>query len=151
MEPQRTFDGIWYREKPAVESTRANPFVRERGRLVVEDDVIRFEGPKHSMVLRDVEAVEYGVYGTMTGPAVQVRYRDEGGEPRTAWFTDGGLGGFAGVFGGTRQLAQALSRGGPATFDDTGASVTQKRFALLIGGAVLFFVVRMLRELIERG
>ncbi|HEX6373641.1 MAG TPA: hypothetical protein VF006_32240 [Longimicrobium sp.] len=149
MEPPRTFDSIWYRDKPVTEPSKADPFTRERGRLVVEGDAIRFEGKKTRVVLRDVEAVEYGVHGSMTNPSVHVRYRD-GGEGRSAWFTDGGMGGYSGMFGGTRRLAQALSHLGPTTFDDAGAAKSQKALAAIVGGAVLYFIVRVLRALLER-
>lgn len=149
MEQPLTFDGIWYREKPVTESSRADPFTRERGRLVVEGDGIRFDGKRTNVVLREIEAVEYGVHGSMTNPSVHVRYRD-GGEARSAWFTDGGLGGYSGMFGGTRRLAQALSHLGPTTLDDAGAWSSQKRLALLIGGLVLIFLVRALRAFLER-
>lgn len=135
MQPARTFDRIWYRSKPATESTRADPFTRERGRLVVEGDAIRFEGKTTNLVLRDVEAVEYGVHGTMTNPSVHVRYREDG-EPRSAWFTDGRWGGYAGMFGGTRRLAQALGELGHATFDDERAGSEQKRLAHEILGII---------------
>jgi hypothetical protein len=102
MEQPRTFNSIWYRDKPATESTKADPFIRERGRLIVEADALRFEGPRTSVGLRDIEAVEYGVYGTMSNPTLQVRYRD-GGEVRQAWFTDGRLGGYSGMFGSWRR------------------------------------------------
>jgi hypothetical protein len=75
-----------------------------------------------------------------------VRYRD-GGEARSAWFTDGGLGGYSGMFGGTRRLAQALSHLGPTTYEDAAASANQKRLALILGAMVLFFLLRVLREL----
>jgi hypothetical protein len=149
MDSPHTFDGIWYRAKPATESSRADPFLRERGRLVVEGDAIRFEGPKTTLVMRDIEAVEYGVHGSMTNPSVQVRYRD-GGEARSAWLTDGGLGGYAGVFGGTRRLAQALSHLGPTTYEDAGAGASQKRLAMILGALVLLFLLRVLRALMER-
>lgn len=146
MKPARTFDHIWYREKPVTESTRAGPFTRERGRLVVEGDGLRFEGKTTRLVMREVEAVEYGVHGTMTSPSIHVRYRD-GDAPRSAWFTDGGMGGYAGMFGGTRRLAQALGHLGPATFDDTGAGKMQRRLAFLLIGIVLAGLARALRSL----
>lgn len=139
MQQPSTFDSIWYREKPARESTRADPFVRERGRLVVMQDGLRFESPRANVVLRDIEAMEYGVFGTMTGPSIQVRYRD-GGEARHAWFTDGRLGGYAGMFGGTRQLVQALSHLAPIAFDDDAARASQRRMLLLLGGMALVFI-----------
>lgn len=147
MEQPPAFNGIWYRTKPVTESSKADPFIRERGRLVVEQDAIRFEGPKTNVVLRGIEAVEYGVHGSMTNPSVHVRYRD-GGEARSAWLTDGGMGGYAGMFGGTRRLAEALSHLGPTTFEDAGADASQKRLALIIGGIVLIFLVRALREIL---
>jgi hypothetical protein len=142
MEEPLTFDSIWYREKPVTESSRADPFTRERGQLVVEGDAIRFEGKTTSVVLREIEAVEYGVHGAMTTPSVHVRYRDRG-EARSAWFTDGGLGGYAGMFGGTRRLAEALSHLGLTTYDDKGASRSQKRIAWSLGGLVLLFIVQV--------
>jgi hypothetical protein len=142
MEQPLTFDSIWYREKPVTESSRADPFTRERGRLVVEGDAIRFEGKRANVVLREIEAVQYGVHGSMTTPSVRVRYRD-GGEERSAWFTDGGMGGYSGMFGGTRRLAEALSHLGPTTYDDKGASRSQKRIAWILGGLVLLFIVQV--------
>lgn len=44
MDQPRTFDSIWYREKPSRESTRSDQCVRERGRLVVMEDGLRFAG-----------------------------------------------------------------------------------------------------------
>jgi len=148
MESARTLDSIWYRSKPATEPTGADPFTRERGRLVIEADALRFDGPKTQLVLRGIEAVEYGVYGTMANPSVHVRYREDG-EPRSAWLTDGGLGGYAGMFGGTRRLAQALGHLSPATFDDAGAGRMQKRLALILTGIILIFLVRVLRSALE--
>lgn len=80
----------------------------------------------------------------MTNPSVHVRYREHG-ELRSAWLTDGGMGGYAGMFGGTRRLAQALGHLAPATFDDAGAGKMQKRLAYIVGAIVLAGIVRMLR------
>jgi hypothetical protein len=142
--PVRTLGSIWYRSKPATETKSADPFTRERGTLVVEADGLRFEGKTTRLVMRNVEAVEYGVFGSMTNPSVHVRYR-EGGEARSAWLTDGGWGGYAGMFGGTRRLAQALGHLAPVQFDDAGAGTMQKRLALVIAGILLLALVRMLR------
>lgn len=144
MTSTRIHHSVWYRSKPATESTSSDPFTRERGRLVVEADGLRFEGPKTQLTLRGIEAVEFGVYGTMTNPSVHVRYRD-GDEPRSAWFTDGAWAGYGGMFGGTRRLAEALDPAG-ATFDDESAGKMQRRMAYIIGAIVLFFLVRALRS-----
>jgi hypothetical protein len=149
MDTPLTFDCIWYRARPARESSRADPFLRENGQLLVEGDAIRFQGPKNTVVMRGIEAVEYGVHGSMTNPSVHVRYREDG-EARSAWLTDGGLGGYAGMFGGTRRLAEALSHLAPTTFEDAGASASQKRLALILGTLVLLFLLRVVRALMER-
>jgi hypothetical protein len=148
MEAAQVFESVWYRAKPATESSRADPFTRERGRLVVEPDGIRFEGRTAKLVLRGIEAVEYGVYGTMTNPSVHVRYRD-GGEARSAWFTDGGMGGYSGVFGGTRRLAQALDHLAPVTYDDERAGKMQKRLAYILGVMILVFLTGVLRAAVR--
>jgi hypothetical protein len=145
MGPARAFDSVWYRAKPATESSRADPFTRERGTLVVGPGALRFEGPKLTLAMQEIEAVEYGVHGTMTNPSVHVRYR-ENGEPRSAWFTDGGMGGYSGMFGGTRRLAQELGHLAPVTFDDEGAGKMQKRLAIIIGVMILLFLTQVLRS-----
>jgi hypothetical protein len=147
MDPPQMFDAIWYREKPVTESSRADPFLRERGQLVVEGDAIHFQGPRTRVVMRGIEAVEYGVHGSMNSPSVHVRYRD-GGEARSAWLTDGGLGGYAGVFGGTRRLAEALSHLGPTTFEDASAGASQKRLTMILGAIFLVFLAQALRALL---
>lgn len=144
MDQPRTFTGIWYRSRPATESSKADPFVRERGSLAVTGDTLTFRGPGTQVVMHGIEAVQYGVHGSMNNPSVHVRYR-ENGEPRSAWFTDGGMGGYAGMFGGTRRLADALSHLAPTTFDDARASQVQKRLAWLLAGLVLLFIVRAFR------
>lgn len=145
MEPAWTYNDIWYRAKPATEATRANPFMRERGTLVVEADEVRFQGKTANLVLRNIEALEYGVHGTMTSPSLHVRYRD-GDEVRSAWFTDGRMGGYAGMFGGTRRLAQEMSHLAPTTYDDAGAGKMQKRMAYILLILVLVFLTGVLRS-----
>lgn len=145
MGPARAYDDIWYRAKPATESTRADPFTRERGTLVVGQDAVRFEGKTTNFTLRNIEALEYGVHGTMTSPSLHVRYRD-GGQARSAWFTDGGMGGYAGMFGGTRRLAQEMSHLAPTTYDDAGAGKMQKRMAYILLILVLVFLTGVLRS-----
>lgn len=75
----------------------------------------------------------------MTNPSIQVRFRD-GGEVRHAWFTDGRLGGYSGMFGGTRQLAQAMSHLGSIAFDDEKSRASQYAKLAIIGGIVLLFI-----------
>lgn len=145
---EHVLEHVWYREKPQTESTRADPFIRERGTLIIQDDALRFEGPTTQMVLGGIEAIDYGVHGGMTNPTIQVRYRDDG-QVRNAWFSDGRLGGYMGTFGGTRQLAQALSHLAPTTYADDTAGRSQKRLALILGFLVLVFLARALRSYLQ--
>lgn len=146
---EHRLEHVWYREKPQTESTHADPFIRERGTLIVEDDAARFEGPRTQLVLRGIEMIDYGVHGAMTNPTVQVRYRDDDGQVRKAWFNDGRLGGYMGAFGGTRQLAQALSHLALTSYGDEAAGRSQRRLALILGLLVLVFLARALRSYLQ--
>jgi hypothetical protein len=143
-----TLDSIWYRAEPHTESTSAHPFVRERGTLHVSDEELRFRGRKTEVVMRDVQSVEYGVHGTMRNPSVHVRYRD-GEAVRSAYFTDGRLGGYAGLFGGTRKLAELLGRGREASFDDAAAGTSQWWWIVVLSALVLFFLLRVVLALLR--
>jgi hypothetical protein len=56
------------------------------------------------------------------------------------------MGRYAGMFGGTRRLAQELSHLAPTTFDDAGAGKMQKRMAFILLGLVLVFLAGALRS-----
>jgi hypothetical protein len=46
-----------------------------------------------------------------------------------------------------RKCESTLSHLGPTTYEDAAASANQKRLALILGAMVLFFLLRVLREL----
>lgn len=161
----RTLDAIWYRAEPHTEPSRANPFVRERGRLRVGPEVVVFQGPTVRLEIREILSVDYGVHGSMRNPSVHVRWR-EGEAVREAWFTDGGMGGYAGLFGGTRTLAELLAgasngasagaagesarAGAPAArFDDAAAGRSQRWWLAILGGLVLLFLARAVLSYVQ--
>jgi hypothetical protein len=169
----RTLDAIWYRAEPHTEPSRANPFVRERGRLRVGPEVVVFQGPTVRLEIREILSVDYGVHGSMRNPSVHVRWR-EGEAVREAWFTDGGMGGYAGLFGGTRTLAELLAgasngasasaaggaageaagesarAGAPAArFDDAAAGRSQRWWLTILGVLVLLFLARVVLSYVQ--
>jgi hypothetical protein len=148
MEPSRTIPNIWYRSKPVTEPSSADTFIRERGTLHIGPDSIHFQGPQTDLTIGNVESVEYGVHGTMMNPSVHVRYLDEQ-TSQSAYFTDGRAGGYAGLFGGTRKLAEDMQHLGSITFDDTKSNRSRRLWTWAILILVLIFVVRILLRLVS--
>jgi hypothetical protein len=147
MEPSRTIPNIWYRSKPVTEPSAADASIRERGTLHIGPDSIHFKGPQTDLTIRNVVAVEYGVHGTMMNPSVQVRYLD-GEESQSAYFTDGRAGGYAGLFGGTRQLAESMRHLGTIAFDDAASSRSRRLWTWAILVLLLIVVVRIVLRLV---
>ena len=165
----RTLDAIWYRAEPQTEPSRAHPFVRERGRLRVGPHGAIFQGPTVRLEIHEILSVDYGVHGSMRNPSVHIRWR-EGEAVREAWFTDGGMGGYAGLFGGTRTLAELLAgasngasagaageaagdgarAGAPAArFDDAAAGRSQRWWLTILGVLVLLFLARAVLSYVQ--
>jgi hypothetical protein len=143
METSRTIPNIWYRSKPITEPSTADEAIRERGTLHIGPDSLHFKGPQTDLTIRNVEAVEYGVHGTMMNPSVHVRYLD-GESSRSAYFTDGRAGGYAGLYGGTRKLAESMQHLGSVRYDDAQSNRSRRLWTMAIVILVLIFVIRML-------
>lgn len=92
---------IWYRTTAAVNV----PVWEDRGSLSIGPGTIRFDGGKNNVSgsIRMVDRAQMG-----TNRWVHVRYEDDRGDTRDAYFMDGGMLGWAGVLGGNKRLAREL-------------------------------------------
>ena len=91
---------IWYRS-----STRMRiPAYEDRGGLILVDGRLRFEGKKQTISghIRSVGRKQMGM-----NRWVHVQY-DTDGQTRDAYFMDGDVLGWAGVFGGNKDLAARI-------------------------------------------
>ena len=92
--------GVWYRSSAGV----SVPPWQDRGTLTVESGAISFAGKKQSVSgrIRSVDRTQLS-----TTRWVYVQYETEG-ETRDAYFSDGGLFGWAAWLGGNDRLAEEL-------------------------------------------
>ena len=139
-----TFPRVWYRPVPMQEMKLSEAFKRKTGKLHVGPDGLRFESKDAPLTMSEIESVDYGVHGATTNPSVRVRYRD-GGETQEAYFEDARYFGYAGFFGGTQRLAEAIEHPGETVIETEGPKQMQK---MLVGLAVAVVVVILLRLLV---
>jgi hypothetical protein len=92
---------VWYRSSAGM----GIPAYEDRGELIALHGTLRFDGKKQSISgqIRSVGRKQMG-----TNRWVHVQY-DSDGESRDAYFMDSGLLGWAGVLGGNKRLAAALT------------------------------------------
>ena len=126
------------------EVTTKEAFKRTSGSLHISPDGLRFESKDAPLAISDIESVEDGLHGSTTNPSVRVRYRSSGGIEE-AYFSDARYFGYAGVFGGTQQLAEAIEHPGETTIETERPRAMRK---LLIGLAVTAAVMLLFRLLV---
>ena len=140
----RTFRRVWYRPVPMQEMKLSEAFKRHSGKLLVEADGLRFEHKKVPLVIRDIEAVDYGVHGATTNPSVRVRYNEDG-EKRDAYFEDARYFGYAGFFGGTQRLAEAIEHPGETVLETERPAEMRKLWIGLAVSVVLLVLLQVVR------
>ena len=140
----QTFRRVWYRPTPMQEMMLGEAFERKSGSLHVGPDGLRFESKDAPLTISEIETVEYGVHGTTTNPSVHVRYLDNG-EARDAYFEDARYFGYAGFFGGTQRLAEAIEHPGRTVIETEGPKQMRR---LMVGLAVAVVVMILLRLLV---
>lgn len=123
--------------------TMGEAFKRKSGTLHVGPDGLRFESKDAPLTISKIEAVEYGVHGATTNPSVRVQYQD-GGEMRDAYFEDARYFGYAGFFGGTQRLAEAIKHPGETVIETEGPKRMQKMLAGLAVAVVVMILLRLL-------
>ena len=100
-----TFRSVWY--LPAENRWRDLKMLamRDSGTLVVNEDSLEFTGKKEKVSITGVKRVSYGKQGRdFANNWVKIEYQD--GE--TAYFADGSLLGWGGIFGGTKKILNAV-------------------------------------------
>ncbi len=106
----QTFDTVWF----LPHENRWRDFnllaYRDTGRLTVSDESIEFRGDKETLVITNVQRVSYGKQGRdFVNNWVKVEYGDHA-TPSVAFFADGSMHGWGGIFGGTKRILQAVKQ-----------------------------------------
>jgi hypothetical protein len=121
--PNTVLDSVWY--LPSENSWRKLNLLafRDSGRLSIGDGTLEFQGRKGQVTITGIRRVSIGKQGRdFINAWVKVEYGDPA-SPSTAYFADGSLLGWGGVFGGTRRLLRCLSQlaeGNPANRNTRG-------------------------------
>ena len=102
-----TFVSVWYRPNENRGRNYGILAMRDIGTLEVMENLIRFNGRKEQVLVQNIQRISYGNQGwDWVNPWVKIEYQD--GE--TAFFADGRILGWSGIFGGTRQILTAVNR-----------------------------------------
>lgn len=103
-----TFESVWFLPKENKWSDKNPLAYTDKGSLVVGDNSIEFRGTKSAIVITNIRRVSYGKQGRdFVNNWVKVEY-GAGIDPSTAFFADGSLAGWGGIFGGTRKILNCV-------------------------------------------
>jgi len=103
----RTFKPVWYLPKENEWSDMNLLAMRDSGSLIVEDNSLEFIGKKITVHITDIQKVSYVKQGRdFINHWVKVEYQDG----KTAFFADGSLLGWGGIFGGTKKILGVVRR-----------------------------------------
>ena len=104
------FDKVWYLPHENKWRDLNVLAYRDTGQLIVYDNSIEFKGKKETVIIKNVRYVSYGKQGRdFINNWVKVEYGD-GPIPSVAYFADGSLRGWGGIFGGTMRILEAVKR-----------------------------------------
>ena len=104
----QTFDNVWY--LPDENRWRDMNLLafRDAGKLIVGEDSLEFRGKKEKVVIANVRHISYGKQGRdFVNNWVRIEYGDAP-TTSTAFFADGSLLGWGGIFGGTKRILAAV-------------------------------------------
>jgi len=102
-----TFGKVWYLPEENRWRDKNMLAMRDAGALIVEEGSLEFQGRKETIHITDIKQVSYGKQGR---DAVNNWVKIEYGEGKQAYFADGSLLGWGGLFGGTKRILEAVRR-----------------------------------------
>jgi hypothetical protein len=104
------FDTVWY--LPHENRWRDLNILayRDTGKLTVQENAIEFNGGKETVVIANIQRVTFGKQGRdFINNWVKIEYGDSA-SPSVAFFADGSLRGWGGIFGGTKRILEAVKQ-----------------------------------------
>jgi hypothetical protein len=105
----RSFPTVWYLPDENRWSDLKVLAYRDVGKVIVEQGRIEFHGGKETVIITDIRRVSYGKQGRdFVNNWVKVEYvRNQ--IALTAFFADGSLLGWGGIFGGTKRIFEVMA------------------------------------------
>src|SRR5438445_690647 len=102
--PARIFDSVWYLPHENTWRDLNILAYRDKGKLTVSENSIEFHGSKETVVITEINRVTFGKQGRdFVNNWVKIEYGDNNA-PSVAFFADGCLRGWGGIFGGTKRI-----------------------------------------------
>ena|SRR3989344_1603589 len=99
------FNKVWYLPSENTWKDFNMLAMKDSGILTINDHSLEFLGKSTKIVIDNIQSVSYGKQGRdFVNNWIKVRYIDENGKPAQAFFADGRLLGWSGVFGGTKRI-----------------------------------------------
>ncbi len=86
--------------------------MKDTGSLFLENGEVIFKGNKYKQVsIKNIESISYGKQGRdFVNNWVKLIYATEEGERKVAYFADGKLLGWSGIFGGTKSIMNKIQK-----------------------------------------
>ncbi len=106
----QVFDIVWYR--PNENRWRDLNLLAywDIGKLTVGGNSIQFNGGKENVVINNIQRVTFGKQGRdFISNWVKIEYGDSS-NPSVAFFADGRMLGWGGIFGGTKRILEAVTQ-----------------------------------------
>lgn len=83
--------------------------MKDIGTLIFESEELVFKGDKYEVSIKEVLSIFYGKQGRdFINNWIKIEYKSENGEIKTAFFADGEMMGWIGIFGGTKRLLKKI-------------------------------------------
>jgi len=106
----QTFYSVWYLPNENTWRDFNLLAYRDSGVLLIHDGTIEFRGVKGTVLITNTRSVSYGKQGRdFVNNWVKIEYGDTQ-TPSVAFFADGSVRGWGGIFGGTKKILKAVRR-----------------------------------------
>jgi hypothetical protein len=97
--------GIWYLPSENTWQEFNTLAMKDKGSLSLQNGQLTFKGKQYEVKIENIESVSYGKQGRdFINNWVKIQFKNSSGKTETAFFADGNLMGWSGIFGGTKAI-----------------------------------------------
>lgn len=85
--------------------------MKDRGTIIFEVNELVFKGSKYQLYIKDISSISYGKEGRdFVNNWIKIEYLSKNGIAKTAFFADGRILGWSGIFGGTKKILKKIEK-----------------------------------------
>jgi len=105
---EQTFENVWFLPDENRWSDKNFLAYKDKGKLIVRDDSLEFQGNQERVVITRIRRVSFGKQGRdFVNNWVKIEYSDDPTLP-AVFFADGSSLGYGGIFGGTKRIFNSV-------------------------------------------